>query len=469
MKNNAETKKKEFNINPYVLILCVIAISCIASYFVAPGAFDREVINGRTVVIQGSFHAIEANHLSLFSIFRAVPNGLIGSANIIFLVLLVGGAIEVYNRTGSINMGISRLVKLAGAKGGALVLFLIMVIFAILGGFLGWVEAAIPFVPLVIPIVLALGYDAMTAAALCILGLMVGFAIGPTNMYTIGVAHEIAELPMFSGFGLRFIAYLVFNSIAFIYLLVYATKVKKDPSKSLVFGIDVSSIKVDYSADDGKQMTVVQKFSLIILVATFVLVVYGMMKLGWNINDMSAAFLLSGVVVGIINGISAGQIADSFIVGAKGSINGAMIVGIARGVQWMLEQGGIIDPIINSLSHFLSGLPPIGSAVGILIVVGLLNGLVPSGSGKAVALMPILIPLGEMIGLTRQTTTLAYQFGDGIANMAWFTYGTLLIFLNYAKVPVGKWYKFLWPLLIIMFVLSVIFLFIAIQIGYGPA
>lgn len=468
MSNN-EKKKSRLNINPYVLIFCVIIIGFIASYLVTPGVFDREVVNGRSIVVPGSFKNINAAPLSIFSIFRAIPKGLIGSSSIIFLVLLVGGAIEVYNRTGAINMGVKTLVQKIGRKNGGLVLFLIMVIFAILGGFLGWIEAAIPFVPIVIPIVLALGYDAMTAAALCILGLMVGFAVGPTNMYTIGIAHQIAQLPMFSGFGLRFAAFVTLVGVSFIYLMVYATRVKRDPSKSLVADIDVSSIKIDYSQDEGKKVTGVQILSLVILAVTFAVVVYGMMKFGWTIDDMSAAFLLSGIVVGIINRIKISEIADAFIVGAKGSIGGAMIVGTARGVQWILEQGGIIDPIINNLSTLLSGLPPIGSAIGVLVVVSILNGLVPSGSGKAVALMPILIPLGEMIGLTRQTTTFAYQFGDGIANMAWFTYGTLLIFLSYAKVPINRWYKFLWPLLVILYALAILFLFIAISIGYGPA
>lgn len=146
-----------------------------------------------------------------------------------------------------------------------------------------------------------------------------------------------------------------------------------------------------------------------------------------------------------------------------------MIVGVARGVQWILEQGGIIDPIINGLSQLLDGLPPVGSAIGVFIVVSLLNALVPSGSGKAMALMPILMPLAELIGITRQTMILAYQFGDGISNIFWFTYGGLLIFLSYGKIPLARWYKFVMPLIAVMIVLAVIFLSIAVKIGYGPA
>jgi uncharacterized ion transporter superfamily protein YfcC len=192
---SVKANKKTLSFNPYVLLFSLIVICAVASYFVEPGAYERIVANGRSVVVPGTYHSVERPAASLFDIFRAVPNGLINSANIVFLVLIVGGAIEIYNKTGAIPTGISRLVSLAGQKGGTLVLVILFAIFAVLGGFLGWIEASIPFVPLVIPIILALGYDAVTAVGVVILGSMIGFAIGPTNMYTIGIAHQIAELP----------------------------------------------------------------------------------------------------------------------------------------------------------------------------------------------------------------------------------------------------------------------------------
>ena len=194
--------------------------------------------------------------------------------------------------------------------------------------------------------------------------------------------------------------------------------------------------------------------------------VYGMTQLGWGINDMSAAFLVVGIVAGLIGALKPDEIVNSLMVGAKGSMGGALIVGVARGVQWMLEKGNLLDPVINWISGYLDGLPAVGSVLGIVLIVTILNGFVASGSGKAMALMPIIIPLADLVGITRQTATLAYQFGDGISNMAWFTYGTLLIFLSYGKVPLGKWYKFLWPLLVILFGLAVVFIVIAVNIGY---
>ena len=465
MSTSASGKKKHIEINPFFLLFLVIIAVFAASFFIAPGTFNRHVVDGRNLVIPGSFHTISRDALSFFDIFRAVPNGLIGAGSIVFLVLIVGGAVEVFNRTGAIPAGVSRLVKASETYHSSFVLILLFSIFAVLGGFLGWIEASIPFVPLVIPIVLALGFDAMTAVGIVILGSMVGFGIGPTNMYTIGISHQVAELPMFSGFGLRFAAYLVFCGAALAYLMRYAYRVKNNPARSLVADIDVSDLKFDENMR-GQVLEPRHILSLCILAATFVLTVYGMMYLRWNINDMSAIFLLAGIVAGIVGRLGINDVVAAFLAGARGSMGGAMVVGIARGVQWMLEKSFLIDPAINTLSGYLAGLPPLGSAIGIFLVVCLLNGLVASGSAKAMALMPIIVPLADLVGVTRQTAIFAYQFGDGITNMAWFTYGTLLIFLSYGKVPLTRWYRFLWPLLLIQLVLAVVFLFIAIEIHY---
>ena len=466
MSSSTPKKKKPLEFNAFFLLFLVIIAVFIFSFIVSPGAFDRQVVDGRSQVIPGSFHEITRASLSFFDIFRSVPNGLIGAGSIVFLVLIVGGAVEVFNKTGAIPAGVSKLVKASETFHSSFVLILLFAIFAVLGGFLGWIEASIPFVPLVIPIVLALGFDAMTAVALVILGSMVGFAIGPTNMYTIGIAHQVAEMPLFSGFGLRFIAYLSFCGVALAYLMFYAYRTKNNPARSLVADIDVSDLKFDQQASRDNVLETKHIISLCILAATIVMTVYGMIYLKWNINDMAAIFLLAGIIAGIVGRLSINDLIGAFLAGARGSMGGAMIVGIARGVQWMLEKSALFDPAINSLASHLTDLPPLGSAMGIFITVCLLNGLVASGSAKAMALMPIIIPLADLVGVTRQTAIFAYQFGDGLTNFAWFTYGTLLIFLSYGKVPLIRWYKFLWPLMVVFFIMAAIFLFIAVKINY---
>lgn len=306
----------------------------------------------------------------------------------------------------------------------------------------------------------------MTAAAVVILGLLVSFSVGPTNVYTVGVAHEVAELKMFSGFQYRTIVYVVFVAIAILYTLRYARKVKKNPELSLTKEVDTSKMAIDLSQFEGKEFTSGQKLSLLALLVIFIVVMYGMLKLGWGMNEMTGMFFLFAIICGFLNKMGVDGTTGAIIDGIKGAVGGAMIVGVARGVQWILETGGVIDPIINALSQTIEGWPTTLSAIGIVIIVSLLNGLVPSGSGKAVALMPLIIPLADIVGLSRQIAILAYQFGDGITNMFWFTYGTLLMFLGFANVPLKKWYKFLWPLGIILTVVAIAFLAIAVKINY---
>lgn len=458
--------KQPRSINPYALLFVVIIIAGILSFIITPGAYERNEIDGRTVIDPTSYHSVERTPVSFLDFFKAVPMGLIGSGNVVFLILIVGGTVEILNKSGALGVGISALVNKTADKGN-LIIWVFMIIFSILGGFMGWVEAAIPFVPIVIPIIVSLGYDAMTAGAVVIVGLLVGFSTGPTNMYTVGIAHEIAELPVFSGIGFRTIVFIIFVLIGMVYVTRYAAKVKKDPSKSLTKEIDVSDMELDLEEYANVEVTAAQKISLVALFLTFIVVIYGMLKLGWGLNDMTGAFLFLGIIVGFINGMGVDGTVGAFLDGIRGSVNGAMIVGIARGVQWILDTGGAVDPIIHTLSTAIEGWPLFASALGMLGIIALLNGLVPSGSGKAMALMPLFIPLADIVGITRQTAVLVYQLGDGITNMFWFTYGTLLMFLNWAKIPLNKWYKFIVPLMIILFVVGAIALFIAIQIGYN--
>lgn len=463
-----KSEKKAKSLNPYLILLSVVVVCAIFSYFVTPGAFDRAVMGGKTIVVPGSYHSVVRTPVSFFDIFRSIPNGLVGSASIMFLVMLVGGFVKVYNDTGALDKAIAKILSFSDKVGSQFILIIIMIVFSCIGGFLGWSEQIIPFVPLVVSICLALGYDVVVGMACSAFVDMIAFSVSPTNVYTVGISHQIAELPMFSGMGYRLIILLILQTTVMIYILRYAAKVKKDPAKSLVYDIDVQELRKDYTNEINSPMSNKQALALLTFVITFIVAIYGVLNLSWSMNDLSAVFVLGGIVGGIICSMGAVNIVNAFIDGAKGSLGGAMVIGIARSIQVVLEQGGLIDPAINMLSQALNGLSPWTTAIGVFIVVTLINAIIPSGSGKAIALMPILIPLADMIGITRQTATLAYQFGDGLSNTFWFTNGTLLIFLSMSKIPLQKWYKFALPLHLILVILTVIFLGIATKIGYGP-
>lgn len=460
--------KKHKSLNVFFIIFLVVVASYIASLFIAPGAFERKVMNGRTVVVANSFHPVEKKFLGPQAIFQSFPYGLENSASMVFLVVIVAGCIEVYKRTGALDKGIARVINKSKSVGSNAILIGIMIIFALMGGFLGWNEQIVPFIPIVISMCLALGYDVLTGLACSAMVDMLSFSISPTSVYTVGISDEIAQLPMFSGMGFRLVILVIFEIIIFTYVLHYAKKVKKDPSKSLVAGIDDSSFRIDYTEAIKEKMTINQSLSLLLFAVTFIFAIYGVAKLNWSMNDLSAAFVFAGVMAGIICHLDIDEIINGFIEGAKGGFGPALVIGLARGIQWILQQGGIIDPIINAISKPLMNLPGWATAIGVLFVISLLNGVITSGSAVAMALMPILIPLADLVGMTRQTMILAFQFGDGLTNSVWFTSGILLIFLTIGKVPLKTWYKFIWRLIVMLYVVAIISLIVATNIGYGP-
>lgn len=462
-------QKKPISINPFVLIFLVVVVCGLLSFVITPGTLENGVY---TPLPRNAF-----NFNNFFNIFRAIPYGLKDSANLAFLILVVGGALEIYSRTGAINNGISSMVRKFGQSSHTALLVILIVVFSAIGGFLGWIETLIPFIPLVIAVILALGYDSLTAVAVCVVGTMGGFIAGPTNLYTVGVCNGILQnmglLPeggdVFMGLGFRVVIWVVITLVSTVYILMYAKKAR-DPAHSLMAGIDVSDIRLDTSNLENSRLSGRQIAVLLTILAAMIMTVvgmrYGFNGVKWAIDDVSAIFLLSGIVAGLIGKMKAGAISDAFVVGAKSAIGGALIVGFARGVYWVLNAANVNATIIYYTTELLRGTSPLLAAIGIVIIVSLINGLIPSGSGKGALLSPILVPIGLSLGLTAQTSVLAYQFGDGITNMFWFSYGTLLIFLNYGKVPINKWYKFFVPLMLIFFLIAFVSLAIAIKIGF---
>ncbi|MEA4892142.1 MAG: AbgT family transporter [Peptococcaceae bacterium] len=465
-----KVRKENKEINPFVLIFAVVFVCGLLTFLITPGT-----------LVDGVYTALprnEFNFNNFFNIFRAVPYGLKDSSNIVYLILIVGGALEIYKKTGAIDTGITTLVSKFGKSSQTLLLIILIAVFSAIGGFLGWIEVLIPFVPLVVAVILALGYDSVTAVAVVTLGSMGGFIAGPTNLYTVGICNGVLQkmgiLPadgdIFVGLGYRVIIWVAMTLVSIIYVVLYANRTRKDPARSLVFGVDMSDIQLDTSGAEAKKMTTSHILVLLSVFGAMVLTVigmkYGINGVTWSIDDVSAVFFLSALVSGFIGRMNPSEFANTFINGAKGSISGALVVGVARGVYWVFNAANVNATIIHTGTEMLKGMSPLMASIGIIIVTSLADGLIPSGSAKGAMLSPIIVPIAMNLGLTSQTAVLAYQFGDGITNMFWFTYGTLLIFLNYGHVPINKWYRFILPVLGIFVIMAVVFLQIAIMIGY---
>lgn len=463
-------KKKEFNVNPFVLIFCVVFVCGILCFLIPPGELEN-----------GVYTSLPRNELSfdnIFNIFRAFPQGIKGTINIIILILVVGGALEIYKKTGAIDNGISVLIQKFGKNAQSLLLFVLIITFFVIGGFLGWIEAMIPFAPLLVAVVLALGYDSIVAAAIIIVGLIGGFTAGPTNLYTVAICNGILQqmgilaedADMFTGMGFRVVLWCILTLVSTIYIMRYAAKIKKDPQKSLMADVDVSDLKIDTSIVDAAKLTGRQIIVLLLILAAMIMTIIGM-KFGidgtiWSIDDISAVFILSCIAAGLVGKLKPADIANAFVAGAKGSVGGALIVGLARGVYWILDTMNIVDTMVYNGTNLLMGTSPYVSAIGIILIVSVINFFIPSGSAKASLLSPIMVPIALSLGLQPQTAVLAYQFGDGITNMLYFTYGTLIIFLNYGKVSIQKWWKFFIPLMLIFFGIAFVAVTVAVSIGY---
>lgn len=467
-KMEKKEKKKVGTINAFIIVFAVIIGCWLLSFLIAPGAFERTVMNGRTVVVPNSFHSVPKIYLGPQAIFQAIPNGLVSSASMMFLVMLVAGCIEVYKQTGTLDKAVAGVLAKSDTMGSEKILCAIMFVFGCLGGFLGWNEQIVPFIPIIISLCLALGYDLMTGVACSAMVDMISFSFSPTSVYTVGISDEIAQLPMFSGFLFRLVLLIIANIIMAIYVLRYARGVKSGKIASLTADLDDSKFRIDYSETLKEPLNKRQSISLVVFLVTFVASIVGVSTMGWSMNDLSACFLFTAIAAGLINRIPASKLVNVIIAGAKDGLAPALVIGLARGIQWILTASAIIDPIINSISKPLMAMPKYLTPIAVMIVIALFNGLITSGSAKAMALMPILIPLADLVGMTRQTMILAFQFGDGLTNSAWFTSGTLLIFLTIAGIPLKKWWKFVTPLLLILTVVCVIALLVATKINYGP-
>ncbi|RJS61493.1 TIGR00366 family protein [Bacillus sp. PK3_68] len=455
----------EKGINPFVLMFVVIAIVTALTYILPAGQYARIEKEGRSVVDPSSFQFVDSTPVGLLEMFSSVHAGMIEGASIILFVFLFGGALGIMQATGAIDSFIKFVAVRFGSKEKLLIPLMVLV-FASLGTLIGSAEDALVYIAIVVPMTVALGFDALTGFAIVMLGtLATGFISGLTNPFNVGVAQSIAELPMYSGMGLRIAILAAFYVLTVVYIYRHAMKVKRNPELGEYGKFSrEEQTQLDKSFKMGKR----HFFALMVLLLNFIFLVYGVIKLGWYISEIGGLFLLSAIIMGFIGGLSPSRMANGFISGASDMVSGALIIGIAQTILVIITNGGLLDTILYYAAGLVEHLPPAINAVGMFIVQMFLNFIVPSGSGQAALTMPIMAPLADLMGVTRQTAVLAFQLGDGISNMIFPTSGLLLAGLAVAGISFTKWVKWVLPYLAIQVVIAVIFLVIAQVIHYGP-
>lgn len=470
MKEDAtvNVEKKKFKLkmpHTFVLLFCIAVVAGLLTYVIPAGSYDRIDFEGRQIVDPATYHAVDATPATLFQVLKAFPKGLEQAAAIVFFIFIVGGSFFVVQKSGAIDAGIAAAVRKTSNK-GILIIPILSIVFAFGGGIYGMAEECLPFIPALVILCISLGYDSMTGAAIALVATCSGFTGAFLNPFTVGVAQGIAELPLFSGLGFRLVVFSVMVAITITYLILYCLRIKKNPEKSLMHEIDKKrEINLDLN---NTKFTAQHKIILLVVLATFALLVFGVLKYGWYIQEISGLFFGMAIIVGIISRRGLNQLAEDFLEGCALLAYGALVVGMARGILVIFTDSNVIDTIIWGMANAIQGLPSTITSIGIYVAQIIISAIVPSGSGMAALTMPVLSPLADIVGVTRQTTVLAYQFADGFTNVITPLSGYFMAGLALAGIPYQKWIKWIMPLAAIWWVAGGIFVVIADAIHYGP-
>ena len=465
MSSGSVTKKKKFKMpHIYVLLITIIIICAIASWILPAGEFDRALNDaGREMVVPGTYHIIESTPVGFFTLVQSIYNGTVDAAGVTFFVFISYASIGLIIASGAFNGLVASMLRILKGSARAVIIPVFITLIGCASSTIGVFEEMFPFIPIFVGIAIAMGYDAIVGLAIVALGTGIGYSGAVMNPFTVGMAQSIADVPQMSGAGYRIICHIILIAVASFFVIRYALKIQADPTKSLVYGDDFSSLAMDSDHIENKPFGIREKLVLATLVAGIVVIVWGTKAKGWYFAELSAVFLLMGLVSGFIMGWGPNEIAEKVAKSFSEIAVACMMIGIARGILVVLQAGHIIDTIVYYLSIPLSQLPGAISAVAMFLVQTGINFFIPSGSGQAVTSMPIMAPLADLIGISRQSAVLAFQFGDGLSNIIWPTSMTPII-CGIAGVKIEKWWKWFVPVFIVLVLTQSILMAVSVVI-----
>ena len=461
-------KKKFVFPNTYVIIILMMIVAVLLTWIIPSGEFERvkDEVSKQSIIIPGTFKYIENNPISFLQIPAYIMKGLAKASDIVFLVIIVGGAFNIIIETGMFQSFAGRLTKVFSNK-EVLIIPAFSTIFALACTTMG-VNTFIGFAPIAVIIARSIGYDAIVGVSMVALGGAIGFSTGTFNPFTTGVAQSLAGLPIFSGLGYRFVCLVVFLIVTNIYIIWYAKKIKANPESSVVYEMEQENKKIEVSEKQHDKIEGRHYLVLLIVIACFVLLVYGSQNWKWKLQENAAMFIWMGVLSGFAYGFGPSKIAEEFTKGAKKLVYGALMIGMANGISLILTDGKILDTTVQYLGGLLVTLPSYLQAAGMFLMQLLINGLITSGSGQAAATMPIMLPVADIIGMTKQTAVLAFNFGDGLSNYILPTSSALMGFIAMVGISYSNWMKFMWRLFLIWTVVGAVLVIVANSINYGP-
>ena len=506
----------------YVIIFYIIIISAITTWIIPGGEYVKVTDGDGSEMV---FQRVDSQPQT-WQIFSAIFKGFERQSGIIVFILMIGGAFWIMNSSKAIDVGIFSFLKFTrklerikffkalGVQNN--IITLIMIMFSVFGAVFGMSEETIAFIIIIVPLAISMGYDSITGVCMVFVAAGLGFAGAVLNPFTIGIAQGLSDIPLFSGFEYRLFCWAIINFIGIFWVIRYAIKVKKDPTKSLVYEDDdywrkrnnAEEEKIEYQTPKSAWFSFlfilislsifsfyypqtalkignsnpfifpaipistflflitgiitlrksVHFFILNLLMFTILFLIVGVMGYGWYIMKIATLFFAMGIFSGIAISYDPNKITKLFLEGVKDILSAAMVVGLAGGIIVILEDGRVIDSILHGLSSSMDGLGKIATVSIMYFIQTVINVVIPSGSAKAALTMPIMAPFSDLVHLSRQATVMAFQFGDGFTNMITPTSGVLIGVLGVAKIPYEKWVKWITPFMIILILLGLVLL-----------
>ena len=463
-------EKKKFKVpHVFIILFAIIVLCTILTWIVPAGAFDYvENDQGRSVAVAGTWHEVDPTPVGPLRMFELIYEGMVNAADIAFLVFITFASVTFVIKSGAFDGAVAVLLKIFKGKTSLITIPIFMALIGLGSSTIGMFEEWLPFIPVFAAVYTGMGYDALVGLAVVAFGAGIGYSGAMMNPFTVGVAQGIAEVTYMSGSGFRIMCHAVMLVVGAAFIMRYASKVKDDAKNSYLYGTVVQDLTTSENAADVENLKfgIQQKLVLLDLVAAIAVVVTGVIKAGWYFSQICAVFIIMAIIAAIIMRWNLNKIGEMFAAGFTEATTAAMMVGIARGVKMVLTEGGIIDTVVNALTVPLSHLPAALSGVAMLIMQTILNFFIPSGSGQAAVSMPIMAPMADLLGLSRDVAVLAYQFGDGLSNIIWPTAFAAVV-AGLAGVPLDKWWKLSFKLFGILIVVQAILMVVAVATGFG--
>lgn len=470
----------------FIFLSLIILVGSLLTYVVPSGKYQRTKKQvgkvEQTIVEPGSYRQLpkhysfngfligeqlpgKATPVSLLGLITAIPRGLTSAASLIFFIFIIGAVLNLIRHSGTISVFLRLLLKKFRHR-PALLTFLLFLFLALAASLLGMgYEFIIPLIPLFIIIARQMGYDRVYGVAILILGSGTGWATAITNPFNLQIAQQVAELPIGSGAAFRVVFFLVCAAISFSYLWQYGKKIKKNSNTALVPFEDDDNQYDDFKNRE-ETMTARHIWIGVMAVTLFAAILTAVQTLGWSLTEMTGGFLAVGIITVLLSGMSGTEAMKVFVKGLEMMVIPAMVVGVARAIQVVLEEGQIIDTFLFYSATFLENRPKMISVQGMYVFQTFLNFFIPSASGQALVSMPLMAPLSDLLGISRQTAVFAFTTGDGFSNMIIPTFGVLMAILAIGRVPYEKWFRFVWPVYLMLAAAAALFLGLALLINY---